>query len=111
MNRQEISAFLANCKVSDMMAYADLGEGGTVVVAEDGKKYRYSNYQLDQAEVKAKAQARASKPKPKPRTSRTTKSKTAQQYLKDKKLAKAKPKPASKPATKAGSAKKPGNGK
>ena len=50
MNRQEISAFLANCEVSEMMGFCDLGDSGCVVIAPDGRKCRYTNDQLDQAE-------------------------------------------------------------
>ena len=87
MDRKEISAFLANCKASEMMAYADLGDGGTVVVADDGKKYRYSNDQLEKAEA-ARSEAHAPKPKPKPASKAKPPSKA---------------KPRKKPATKTGS--------
>ena len=93
MDRKEISAFLANCKASEMMAYADLGDQGTVVVADDGKKYRYSNDQLDQAESKVKA----SKPKPRRPTKRKVATKTRK-------------KPTTKPTTKPAPTKK-GNGR
>jgi hypothetical protein len=86
MNRQEISAFLANCKASEMLVYRDLGDGGTVVVASDGKKYKYSNDQLDQAEKKLK-----------PR--RTTK-RRATTKTKKKPAAKSTTKPTTKPTTK-----------
>ena len=76
MDRKALSAHLAGCEASEMMAYADLGDQGTVVVAPDGKKFRYSNDQLEQIELKLK-------PKPKPR-----------------KKAKKSTKPEKKPATK-----------
>ena len=60
MDRKAISAHLAGCKAAEMMAYADLGDQGTVVVDPDGKKFRYSSEQLEQAEQDLK-------PKPKPR--------------------------------------------
>lgn len=109
MNRQEISAFLANCKVSEFMAYADLGESGTVVVRPDGRKYRYSVHDLEAAELKAEATAlqselrgelrklaEPSKPKPK----RTTKPKAAtRKKPAEKKSTKSATKPATKPTT------------
>ena len=67
MNRKEISAILANCKVSEMMGYADLGDQGTVVIAPDGRKYRYSNDQLEKAEADRSA-AQAPQQRRKPRS-------------------------------------------
>jgi hypothetical protein len=64
MDRKALSAHLAGCEASEMMAYADLGDQGTVVVAPDGKKFRYSNEQLEKVELKLK-------PKPKPRKKST----------------------------------------
>ena len=88
MNRKALSAHLAGCEASEMMAYADLGDQGTVVVAPDGKKFRYSNDQLEQAELELKPK---SKPRKKPATlpKAETRKKSA--------------KPAKKPATKSGS--------
>ncbi len=74
MDRKAISAHLAGCKAADMMAYADLGDQGTVVVAPDGKKYRYSNDQLEQAELKLNPLSKVETGR-KPR--RTTKRKAA----------------------------------
>jgi hypothetical protein len=65
MNRKAISAYIAGCEPGEFMAYADLGEKGTVVVGPDGRKFRYSNDQLKKAEADRSA-AHAPKPKPKP---------------------------------------------
>jgi hypothetical protein len=67
MNRKAISAYIAGCEPGEFMAYADLGEKGTVVVGPDGRKFRYSNDQLKKAEADRSA-AHAPKPKPKPRS-------------------------------------------
>ena len=72
MERKEITAYLIDCKPGEFMGYADQKEKGTVVVGPDGKKYRFSNNQLDQAaaEIKRKhvqeatSGAAADKPKP-----------------------------------------------
>lgn len=82
MDRKALSAHLTGCEPDKFMAYADLGDQGTVVVGPDGKKFRYSNEQLAAAEAKLK-------PKSKPR--KTAKRKPA---------AKKSTKPAKKPATK-----------
>jgi len=66
MNRKEICAFLIKCEPNEFMAYADQAERGCVVIAPDGRKYRFENDQLEQAELEAKAKARRSKPKRKP---------------------------------------------
>ena len=49
MERKELTAFLIDCDSDEFMAYADLGESGTVVVGPDGKKFRFSNEQLKKA--------------------------------------------------------------
>ena len=54
MERKEITAFLINCQPDEFMAYVDQGDQGTVVVGPDGKKYRFSNDQLDQAVIEIK---------------------------------------------------------
>lgn len=65
MDRKKITAFLIDCSPDDFMAYADLG-ASTVVVGPDGKKFRFSNEQLEAAEDKIRAKIEAEKPKRKP---------------------------------------------
>ncbi len=62
MERKEITAFLINCQPDEFMAYVDQGDQGTVVVGPDGKKYRFSNDQLDQAVIEIKRKAAAAEP-------------------------------------------------
>ena len=54
MERKEITAMMIKCDPGEFMAYCDLADQGTVVVGPDGKKYRFSNDQLDQAEAEFK---------------------------------------------------------
>ena len=51
MDRKGITAFLIECQPDEFMAYADQDEKGTFVVGPDGKKYRFSNDQLDQSKI------------------------------------------------------------
>ena len=82
MNRKALSAHLTGCEPKEFMAYADLGDQGTVVVGPDGKKFRYSNDQLEKAELKLK-------PKPKPR--KAAKKPAAKKVAKPAKKPEAKP--------------------
>ncbi len=106
MNRKAISAHLAGCKAADMMAYADLGDQGTVVVAPDGKKYRYSNDQLEQAEIDLKSLAKAetgSKPRRKTKRKAATKAKVGPtKKPATKPTTKPSTEPSTKPSTKSG---------
>jgi len=82
MDRKEITAFLIKCESDEFMAYADLG-ASVAVVGPDGKKYRFSNEQLEAgATAKRAAQQQAKKPaarsdagkgKPKAPVKKTTK--------------------------------------
>ncbi len=94
MNRKAISAYIIGCEPGEFMAYADLGEKGTVVVGPDGKKYRFNNEQLDGAEA-ARSEAHAPKPLAKAETERKPKPKP-----KPKSPSKAKPRNPSKAGTK-----------
>jgi hypothetical protein len=64
MNRKEITAHLIGCESSDFMAYADLGDDGTVVVGPDGKKFRFPVAELERIDKKIKAKSKSA-PKPK----------------------------------------------
>jgi hypothetical protein len=78
MDRKEITAFLIDCDQDDFMAYADYGEAGTVVVGPDGKKFRFSNEELDRMKEKkaaAKAMATPKKRSPAKRAVTTSKKK------------------------------------
>ena len=81
MDRKKITAYLINCAPDEFMAYADQGDQGTVVVGPDGKKFRFSNDQLDQAAEEIKRKAAAAKPKQAkkatPKKKATTKKKPA----------------------------------
>jgi hypothetical protein len=88
MDRKKITAFLIDCSPDDFMAYADLG-ASVAVVGPNGKKYRFSNEQLEEGRikmiapaVKAATQTQAKKPaarsdagkgKPKAPVKKTTK--------------------------------------
>ena len=65
MDRKEITAFLIDCDQDDFMAYADLGEAGTVVVGPDGKKFRFSNEELARMKEKKDAAKAVATPKKK----------------------------------------------
>jgi hypothetical protein len=58
MERKEIAALLAGCEPDQMMAYADLGDQ-VVVIDSNGKKFRYSNAVLEQAEAELKPAPKA----------------------------------------------------
>ena len=62
MNRKELTAKMIGCAPGEFMAYCDHGADGTVVVGPDGKKFRFSNDQLDQAETEFKRKAVANEP-------------------------------------------------
>ena len=64
MDRKEIAALLAGCKPDEMMKFRDEGDL-VVVIAPDGRKYKYTNEQLEAAASKA-----ASKVAPKKRAAR-----------------------------------------
>ena len=76
MDRKKITAYLINCAPDEFMAYADQGDQGTVVVGPDGKKFRFSNDQLDQAVIRKKEKEGiaaaekvvAEEPKPEPKS-------------------------------------------
>ena len=82
MDRKKITAMMIGCEPGEFLAYCDLADQGTVVVGPDGKKYRFNNAQLEEAEA-----SRASKTKPKPPSKSKSQSKA---------------KPRKKPATKTG---------
>ena len=62
MERKEITAYLIKCQPSEFMAYKDYGNQGVTVLGPEGKKYRFSNDQLDKAEEEIKRKAAAKKP-------------------------------------------------
>ena len=62
MERKEITAYIIKCQPSEFMAYKDYGNQGVTVVGPDGKKYRFSNDQLDQAVTEKKRKDEANKP-------------------------------------------------
>ena len=65
MDRKKLTARMIGCAPVEFMAYADQADRGTVVVGPDGKKYRFSNDQLDQAETEFKRKDAAIKPEKK----------------------------------------------
>jgi hypothetical protein len=62
MDRKKITAMIIGCEPGEFMAYADQGEAGTVVVGPDGKKFRFSNDDLDLAEAEFNRKADKKKP-------------------------------------------------
>ena len=85
MERKEITALLVECEIDEFLVYRDEAEKGTVAVGPDGKKYRFTNFQLEQAEKlrEAKimrmtlAEAAATKPEKKPATKKKAPAKRA----------------------------------
>ena len=70
MDRKKITAYLINCAPDEFLAYADQDDRGTVVVGPDGKKFRFTNDQLFEGEMKKREKdqvAAAAKPKPEPK--------------------------------------------
>lgn len=68
MNRKEITQFLVDQAAGpgEMMAYKDYGDSGTVAIAHNGMKFKYSNAQLETAAAELKPEP-APKPAPKPK--------------------------------------------
>ena len=95
MDRKKITAYLINCAPDEFMAYADQEDLGTVVVGPDGKKFRFSNDQLFQGEIRKREKDRvaaAAKPKPKPKPAPKKRAPTKRSTSGTKTKAKAKPK-------------------
>ena len=62
MDRKKLTARMIGCAPVEFMAYCDLADAGTVVVGPDGKKFRFSNDQLEQAEAEFKRKDIANAP-------------------------------------------------
>jgi hypothetical protein len=81
MNRREITQFLVDQAAGpgEFMAYKDYGDSGTVAIAHNGMKFKYSNAQLETAaaeirikpQVSPKVSPEASKPASKPAAEKT----------------------------------------
>ena len=76
MNRKEIAGLLAGCEPDQMLKFRDEGDLVVVITAE-GKKYKYTNEQLEAAEPKPepkpKAPAKAAAKAPAKRRARARK--------------------------------------
>lgn len=61
----EVAAALYGCKADELLGFSEKDDGALVIIAPDGKKFRYDKVLADaqRAEIEA-----ASKPKPKPKT-------------------------------------------
>ena len=65
MDKKLICAFLMKCEPESFMSYTDLDELGCKAVGPDGRKFIYTNEQLDLAEPKLKAALEPAPAKPK----------------------------------------------
>jgi hypothetical protein len=65
----EVAAALYGCKADELMGFSEKDDGALVIIAPDGKKFRYDKVLADAQRAEMEE---AAKPKPKPAPKRRT---------------------------------------